>query len=757
MVKGKLNIITALIIGTLLTIPIALADEESTLEKVDEYAQKIKDLLEKYEKAEIDFVKQEVMTITDTEGNPQDCDVAIFYNNGKQARFTTKNGKFDGNFNHAKTIPTRPYSIRLSNCACVPISTTHTTTWMQINEMVEKIKEVIESETTDYASDKAKELAEKGIKKVFEKIGYGAAASGFLSGFGAGAALGAPIGEYITENINKILDTARELNVKGAEHLDYTPLYPNVGWVKPRGRWGNWWGENPQLKNTWNVKVKCGTRTITPDTSTWTPVKDLLPKPQAATPPPITKDPSEQQRIEQERKEQERIEREERAREEREQREREEKAKREQEEARKRYEEEQRKLRLKAQEIMQTCPLCDPIRKQIEQVNELIKNKEQEIPDLEKAAGDAQAELNKKQKDLANAQQKLNDFKNPRSWVESDGRRVTSTDLEVQRQLSIDNWQRYKDGEQTAQETMDNWANQNDPAKHEEAKKNAEQRLEKAVKDAEQAVKDAQQKLDKAKQDLSKAKQQLENLKKELDRLRKMLEDCLKKCKEYALQIAQGHYRTYEDLLQTQKTPEPTIAQTQDPCTKYEKAISTFTRGKLSTADYESLNNAMKLEFVTPEQMKAIQNLKEECGGKPKTVIVSTPQQEIISTEPITEQPKSCEEICNAKSMTTKKPDWSSYILNKLNSDGVCKKSASINYGQILSTGGCTCYSTQQPSISISSEQLICKGTICGDIQCGNSAQCSCGDNCVATVECKWGGWKQTGDTYQAQAGITQT
>lgn len=734
------------VLGIILLAPFAFADDESSaLEKIDEYAQKMKDLIDKYKAAEIDFVKQEVMTIKDTEGNARDCDVAIYYNNGKQARFTTKGGTFDGNFNHGKTPPTKPFSMRLSNCPCTPISTTHTATWLQIDEMTEKIKEVIQGEVEGKAADKAKEFAEKGVKKVFDKLGYGAAASGFLSGFGYGAALGAPIGDYITSNINKILDLAVQQNLAATEMTgDYSPLRPNVGWVKPRGGWGNFWGEKPQLRNKWDVTVRCGQYTVEPADATWVPIQDLIPKPQITTPTTLqtpTRPSAEDIRRQQE---QERFEREQQQREEQERRDREAKAAREREEARKRYEEEQRQLRIKAQEIAQKCPICDPIRKQIEQLNENIKNKEQEIPGLENAAADAEKKFNDANKKLKDAQQRLNDFRNPRSWVESDGRRVTSSDLEVQRQLSIDNWNAYQRGEQSAQQTMDNWNKQSDPATHEAAKKRAEERLQKDVETAQQAVKQAEQALSNAKQALSVAKQQLENMKKELERLKKELEECLKKCKTYALQIAEGTYQTYEDV----SSADQLVAKASTHCERYEKMIETFSRGRISVADYQMISVEKQLKFVSQEQHKLIEQERLRCANE-RGVLISPqpPTTGVTPQQPI--QPKTCNDVCNARGMTTKQQDWNSLILETLNSQGKCKSSAKISYGQILTSGECTCYPTAKPSISISPELLVCKGTPCGDVPCDSSTECSCGANCIARVSCTWGGWQNIGQTYK--------
>ena len=107
--------------------------------------------------------------------------------------------------------------------------------------------------------------------------------------------------------------------------------------------------------------------------------------------------------------------------------------------------------------------------------------------------------------------------------------------------------------------------------------------------------------------------------------------------------------------------------------------------------------------------------------------------------------PQSCDEICSSRSMSPQKRDWSSTILSYLNSNGVCSKSASIDFGSYLMIGSCTCYPTSQPSIQISSEKLVCN-TQCGTVPCGSKTSCSCGDNCRLDVECRWGGWRQVSE-----------
>lgn len=537
--------------------PADVSGQDESLEKIEEYAETLNDLIEKYQKAEIDLIKKEKITIVDTQGSPQDCDVAIFYNNGKQARFRTSGGSFDGNFDHGNELPTLPFSIRLSNCPCRVVSTNHSATWVELTEEIEKIKKVFEDEVTGKAQDEIKEFAEKGVEKIFDKLGYGASASGFLSGFGYGAAIGQPIGDYITESINQTLNAAIARNVELVEIVDYGPYHPSVGNLSPRGRIGNFFGTNPQLINDWRVVTRCGTRNIETDNALWHKIEDPVRTPNRPRIHNPNRDDEERRRIEQEERERERIEREEQRRWEQEQREREREAQRQREEAQRRYEAEQRRIQEKAREIARTCPICDPIRQHIATVTEQISQKEQEIPGLENAVADAEKEVADSEKELQQAQQKLENFNNPDSWVESDGRRITSSDLEVQRELSRENWDRYTNGGQSADETMENWKNQNNPENHERAKERVKQRLEESVKNAEEAVREANENLGQANDNLNRARQELERLNRLKDELERLLEECLEKCRLQAEDIARGHISDYTELLDIEEIVIP--------------------------------------------------------------------------------------------------------------------------------------------------------------------------------------------------------
>lgn len=120
-------------------------------------------------------------------------------------------------------------------------------------------------------------------------------------------------------------------------------------------------------------------------------------------------------------------------------------------------------------------------------------------------------------------------------------------------------------------------------------------------------------------------------------------------------------------------------------------------------------------------------------------------------TPPIVEQPSGetttptrgqtsvdCNQYCADQGMSPNLPDYSSYLRNYLQ-PYTCVNGARISI-RSKSYLNCKCY-PNQPEVSIDSTPLICKGTPCGDVACGQSSQCSCGERCTRTVHCDWGGW----------------
>ncbi len=114
-------------------------------------------------------------------------------------------------------------------------------------------------------------------------------------------------------------------------------------------------------------------------------------------------------------------------------------------------------------------------------------------------------------------------------------------------------------------------------------------------------------------------------------------------------------------------------------------------------------------------------------------------------TQP-TPTPKSCEELCKERGLTTQQQDFGQFILSQLQQYR-CVSGASIRMKGTLTLSGegfqCKCYSKDNPEVIVNQEKPICD-TPCGRVPCDGSAQCPCPgkENCILTATCTWGGWK---------------
>ncbi len=137
--------------------------------------------------------------------------------------------------------------------------------------------------------------------------------------------------------------------------------------------------------------------------------------------------------------------------------------------------------------------------------------------------------------------------------------------------------------------------------------------------------------------------------------------------------------------------------------------------------------------------------------------IRTTPQP---TTPPPT--PKSCDELCKERGMTTTPQDWSQHILEAIQRDP-CSSSHRISSSKTTLQGtgvSCTCYSSNPPTVTSSGERGVCQNTPCGPVQCGQSTSCSCGENCIVTVGCgpaQWGYQNgQLVQTHRPEARVQQ-
>ncbi|PIR48636.1 hypothetical protein COU80_02920 [Candidatus Peregrinibacteria bacterium CG10_big_fil_rev_8_21_14_0_10_55_24] len=100
---------------------------------------------------------------------------------------------------------------------------------------------------------------------------------------------------------------------------------------------------------------------------------------------------------------------------------------------------------------------------------------------------------------------------------------------------------------------------------------------------------------------------------------------------------------------------------------------------------------------------------------------------------------KDCEDLCEEHGYNPGDTDYTQQILAELN-QWQCVSGAGISIETATFNGDCHC--SKDPKVTVDQTKPVCKGTPCGDVQCGESASCTEG-NTTYTVNCNWGGWEK--------------
>src|SRR3989344_8191955 len=271
--------------------PADLVEDMGVPKELQDDLKELDDLLDKYRNAEVEFVKWEDVTITDTGGNPVACPVKIYYDNFEGAEFSTgSDGRFSGGISFGDRGPTKPICI-IADCECAIVTVAHTRTFGQVNEIVERIKEAVQKkieEDVGTALEEASEEYVEEVKKEFIKKALENTAAEGLESAGLIFAVFAEVGKVIGETIAAVLDHffaewmnyITEFNQAGYNPQrpeDCAPAYGRYKKHSPPGWWGRLWQEHPYLTDTWKLTVNCNG-----DTSRWVSPVDpdyVLPEP----------------------------------------------------------------------------------------------------------------------------------------------------------------------------------------------------------------------------------------------------------------------------------------------------------------------------------------------------------------------------------------------------------------------------------------------------------------------------------------------
>lgn len=525
--------------------------DKDAQKKIEDAGKKAKDLIDKYNKAKTTKYNEINVSVKDTDGNPRDCEFRIYYNDYKQEKFTTSGGSFSGMFDHGKTVPSKTLSVAVQDCPCRIIKMDQEgPLYPAIYEEIEKVKIVLEGEIegaiTDKLTEEGKALVEKGLTKFFEGMGYAgsAMAKRFMGAVSFGADMGAPIKDFINKEIDKIFDAVREEARKSHEITgDDTPVRNNVNVIKPRWKIRNFMGltkPTPFTQYNFDVLLQCPKNAKPPKRIYWKPTKWIKPiTPPVTTPPKPPVETGERQETDEEyaeriRKWNEKIERERKEREEAEARRAEERAA---EEAKRKAEAEAKakaeaEAQAKAERIAKECKKCEKIKQALDAKRGEYDAAWDALGDQDKALRGLRDKTAGLKRAQAQAEAKLSNFNEPGTdYVESDGRRIDATDIELRNAAAELGWERYQAGEIGAQELSDYWKSLDGDAV-EALREKVKADLEAAAKTAKEAL-EAHEKAIKAQETKrQEAVDDLNKKKKEMEDLERAYKDCLKKCQE---------------------------------------------------------------------------------------------------------------------------------------------------------------------------------------------------------------------------------
>jgi hypothetical protein len=290
---------------------------------------------------------------------------------------------------------------------------------------------------------------------------------------------------------------------------------------------------------------------------------------------------------------------------------------------------------------------CQELIDKCKKARDAAKTAEAEALSAKQEADVASQALEKSKKDVQKSQKNLNDAqKTPsekdQSWVEMDGRRITSDDLNLRRDASKGLWDKYRRGEIDAETLENEWERLGDHEALEELrKKSREARKEKAEKDLEAAKKqekEAEEKAQKTKQDSESAQKKADEAKALADKACKEADDCLKALAQAkaALPVIEDEPQeeepettedTTEETIETTETYETTTETYETTTETYETTTETY---ETTTETYETTGTTEETTLSTEETEKMLEKFKEETtffgprlgesNLKPKTI-----------------------------------------------------------------------------------------------------------------------------------------
>lgn len=183
-----------------------------------------------------------------------------------------------------------------------------------------------------------------------------------------------------------------------------------------------------------------------------------------------------------------------------------------------------------------TCSPCAAIEDDSAFTKALIDEREKDLQELDMQMEQLERDMEEVSEAMQAAEESLQEFVNPQSYVESEGRRYDSADHTAMQRRSANLWSAYTAGDMTAQEYSDAVSKPfDDPSIQTELsklKKEIQKEMEERIKNLKKQKEDTAKKLSELDELGREMTDELDALHMELLNLQSALEECEKQCKE---------------------------------------------------------------------------------------------------------------------------------------------------------------------------------------------------------------------------------
>jgi hypothetical protein len=177
--------------------------------------------------------------------------------------------------------------------------------------------------------------------------------------------------------------------------------------------------------------------------------------------------------------------------------------------------------------------VCEELLQECEKAKAAAQKAEAEAKEARDKADKANDDLKKANDELDKTKDRLDRINKDQtsddtSWVEVDGRRITSMDLKLRSDSSKELWDQYQNGEIDANSLEEAWEELGEHSALEELRGQNKKEVENKLKEAKDKVADAQKKADDAEKPAAEAEKKAVEARAYADKVCKQAEDCLK-------------------------------------------------------------------------------------------------------------------------------------------------------------------------------------------------------------------------------------